>query len=173
MQNYHIFFTTSCAQNHSNLQKLWIPQTSLTGYEKISKVSVAGVEELWHQQGVFASCETYCTRLLYFTLLPGNERCPSACQYDGMFVQSTPVAYLFRIPWRDEVQGAGGAVGCLPPTGGERGLDRVLCLSQNFFLIFGSKWAVFRSKKFCIQAKEGWGHCPVTSPKYATGTSVD
>ena len=45
---------------------------------------------------------------------------------------------------------------------GER---RAKVLSRNFMLIFGSKWAIFVKKIFCIQAK-GRGQWP----KYATGS---
>jgi len=61
----------------------------------------------------------------------------------------------------EEVWGGGVP---LPP---DRGLGRVLYPSPDLKK-FGSKWAIFCSKNFCIQAKNGGGHSPVSPPKYVT-----
>ena len=48
-------------------------------------------------------------------------------------------------------------------------MDRVMCPSPEFFLIFGSESAIFVQKFFCVQAKWGIAQWP---PKYATACDV-
>jgi len=55
--------------------------------------------------------------------------------------------------------------GGVPSHREESGQGAVPC--PDFFLIFGSKWAIFCSK-FCVQAKKGRRCVAQCPPKYAT-----